>query len=452
MKRRSVFGSHVLVALVVCFHLPISPVCGQSSQASKPNVVLIITDDLGWADLGSYGSPDIDTPNIDALAADGVRLTDFYANGVFCSPTRAGLISGSYQQRYGVERPYSNAGREGNAGLVATGHSLPQLLRDGGYVTGLVGKWHLGYVPEKSPAAHGFDYFFGMKSGYHDYYTHLSRDGILDLWENDQPIERRGYTTDLITEYAVGFIERNAEGPFFVDVAYNAPHWPYQVPDEPSVSRNSAAHLMPSDSATSTRADYRRMVERLDRGVGEIVGALDRLGLTENTIVIFTNDNGGEWLSNSSPLFSRKWTVWEGGIRVPAIIRWPGRIPAASVSDQVGITMDLSMSVLAAAGVDIPAGARYDGMNLFPILSGDRPQVERTLYWRTAYGGLTQKAVRRGDMKLVIDGPHQFVFNLRTDPSERNDLAAIRQADARELYQAILAWEREIEATAVPDH
>lgn len=447
VPRRSRINYFAVLALVVIVtFVPSSQ--ARSFPQEKPNVVLIITDDLGWADIGVYGASDIDTPNIDGLASDGVRLTDFYANGVLCSPTRAGLISGRYQQRYGVERPYGNAGTVGDAGLVATGNSLPQLLKNAGYVTGLVGKWHLGYIPEKSPDAHGFDYFFGLKSGYHDYYTHRSRDGELDLWENDKPIELEGYTTDLITERAITFIERNAEESFFIDVAFNAPHWPYQIPDSPSISRDRARHLMPSDSATSTRSDYVKMVERIDLGVGKILATLGRLGLENNTIVIFTNDNGGEWLSDNSPLFHRKWTVWEGGIRVPAIIRWPGRIPSGKVSDQVGITMDLTASILAVTGTSVPHNAGLEGMNLFPILQGHSPEVERTLFWRTNFGGITQKAVRSGDWKLVVDGPHIFLFNVRTDIGERNDLVGKRQELARELRLKLLEWEKDVEAEA----
>ena len=320
-------------------------------------------------------------------------------------------------------------------------------MKNNGYATALVGKWHLGYKSEFSPNAHGFDYFFGLKAGYHDYYTHHGSDGRSDLWENDRPVDVQGYTTDLITSRALRFIEQNATRPFFIDVAYNAPHWPYQVPDHPSIARDSSRHLMPYDSATSTRADYVAMVERVDRGVGEIVRTLTRLGIANNTIVIFTNDNGGEWLSNNGPLFNRKWTVWEGGIRVPAIVRWPGRIPAGKVSDQVGITMDLTASILAASGATVPDSAKLDGMNLFPILEGRAAEVERTLFWRTAVGGRTQKAVRRGNWKLVVDGnTHTFLYDIRADIGERSDLARQRPDIVRSLRLQLTAWEREIEA------
>jgi arylsulfatase A-like enzyme len=437
-------GAAAVLALTSASRAP-----AQTAAAPPPNIVLIITDDMGWADLGSYGAVDVRTPNLDRLASEGIRLTDFYANGVLCSPTRAGLISGRYQQRYGVEAALGSAGTPGaDEGLAARGHSLPELLRRSGYTTGLIGKWPLGYLPEMSPAAHGFDHFFGMKSGYHDYYTHKGRDGKPDLWEDGRLVDVPGYTTDLITERAVRFIERSAGRPFFVDVAYNAPHWPYQVPDRPSVSFDNARHLMPGDSMVSTRADYVAMVERVDRGVGELLRTLERTGLARNTIVIFTNDNGGEWLANGGPLFHRKWTVWEGGIRVPTIVRWPGRIPAGRVSGQVGITMDLTASILAVAGATVPAAARLEGMNLFPILEGRASDVERTLFWRTSVGGQRQKAVRHGDWKLVVDGTHYLMFDLATDQGERHDLAGRRPEVARTLRGLLADWERDIDAEA----
>jgi arylsulfatase A-like enzyme len=423
----------------------------QVTNAQRPNVVLIITDDVGYGDFGSYGAPDIRTPNIDGLARDGVRLTDFYANGATCSPTRTGLISGRYQQRFAIENPLG-AQREVDweRGLPAVGTSLPQLLKNTGYVTGLVGKWHLGWKSEFSPGAHGFDYFFGFKSGFIDYYQHTAGgDSPLkaDLFENDHPVEVPGYMTDLITERSVQFIEQNARQPFFLDVAYNAAHWPYQPPDHPSVARDNARHLGPFDNPTSTRTDYVAMLERADQGVGRILGTLDRLGLRQNTIVIFTNDNGGEWLSRNTPLFHHKGTVWEGGIRVPAIVRWPGRISPGGVSGQVGITMDLTASILAATGTPIPPEARLDGINLFPVLEGRVPEIERTLFWRIA-GARPQQAVRMGDWKLLYDGGRAMLFNVRTDLGERNDLMGERSDVARRLAPLVAAWQKDVDGEA----
>lgn len=418
----------------------------QAGNAQRPNVVLIITDDVGYGDFGSYGAPDIKTPHIDGLARDGVRLTDFYANGATCTPTRTGLISGRYQQRFALERPLGgSADRE--LGLPVTGWSLPQLLKGNGYATALIGKWHLGWRTEFSPSAHGFDYFFGFKSGYTDYYQHTAGDGQPDLFENDRPVEIPGYMTDLITERSMRFIEQNAQRPFFIDVAYNAAHWPYQPPDKPSKARDNARHLGPFDDSTSTRAEYVAMLERADQGVGQILRVLDNLGLRQNTIVILTNDNGGEWLSRNTPLFHHKGTVWEGGIRVPAIIRWPGRVPAGSVSDQVGITMDLTASILAATGTRVPAEARLEGINLLPVLEGRVPEIERTLFWRVI-GASPQRAVRSGDWKLLFDGARPMLFNVRTDLGERNDMIGQRSDIARRLQPLLAAWQKEVDDEA----
>jgi arylsulfatase A-like enzyme len=354
------------------------------------------------------------------------------------------LIAGRYQQRYRIE---TALGGEGSRGLPATGRSLPQLLKDNGYATALIGKWHLGGTPEVGPNAHGFDYFFGFLAGFVDYYTH-GRGEQHDLWLDDAKVRREGYLTDLITEESVRFIERNAERPFFIDVAYNAPHWPYQPPDRPSVSPDNARHLLPHDQDSGRRADYVAMVERVDRGVGRILETLERLSLGNDTIVIFTNDNGGEWLASNRPLFHRKLTVWEGGIRVPALIRWPGRIPAGRVSDQVGITMDLTASILAATRTPVPGDAHLEGIDLFPILEGRAGEVERTLFWRTAAFDLRQRAVRSGDWKLLVDGTHVMLFDLRRDIGERNDLASVRQDVARRLHPLLADWERDVDAEA----
>jgi len=417
-----------------------------AQQSSKPNVVLIITDDVGYGDFGAYGSPDIKTPNIDRLAREGVKLTDFYANGSNCSPTRAGLITGRYQQRFAIERPLSHETSADSAlGLQATGRSLPRLLANSGYATALIGKWHLGYKPEFSPLAHGFQYFFGFKAGYTDYYQHVDNAGLPDLWENDKPVTVTGYMTDLITERSIQFMAKNRDKPFFIDVAYNAAHWPYQRPDSPSVAIDHGRHLTPFDDPTSGRAAYKLILERADRGVGAIMRALDSLGLASNTLVIFTNDNGGEWLSRNYPLFHNKSSLWEGGIRVPAILRWPGRLPANKVSGQVAMTMDLTASILAETGSAIPANASLEGVDIIPILAGKQAQVERTLFWRVS-GARSQQAVRSGDWKLLIDQDRPFLFNVRTDLGERDNQIAQHPEIARRLRPLLVKWGADVDA------
>lgn len=426
---------------------------GTPPPATRPNIVLIVTDDMGYGDLSSYGAPDIRTPSIDGLARQGVRLTDFYANGVMCSPTRAALMTGRYQQRLAFEYVVT----EGSPmGLRASGRTLPRWLRDAGYATGLVGKWHLGTAPDMVPMAHGFDFFYGFLGSHEDYYHHNRGPSQPDLWEGDRRITEDGYLTDLFTERSVRFIEQHSAAgrPFFLEVAYNAPHWPFQRPDRPSPPPGTGALQLPDGSGTATRADYVSMVESLDRGVGRILAAVDRARIADDTLVIFTNDNGGEWLSRNAPLFNRKWTVWEGGIRVPAIFRWPGHLPRGRVSPQVGVTMDLTATILAAAGISPGADARLEGIDLLPLLAGRTPAVSRTLYWRTNVGSRTMRAIRSGDWKLVVDSNHQFVFNLRDDMAERHDLTSARPDVAGRLRPQLARWEQDVDGEAertVPD-
>jgi arylsulfatase A-like enzyme len=441
----------------------------------RPNVVLIIMDDVGYGDYGSYGAPDIKTPNVDSLARQGTKFTDFYA-APSCSPTRAALISGRYQQRYRIEVPLGTPPRAGGAaargapaatgpaaagrgaaaaagpapasqGLVATGRSLPQLLKNNGYRTALIGKWHLGYSKETSPGAHGFEYFFGLKSGLIDYYQHTDQSGNHDLYENDEPAHVAGYSTDLFTDRTIAFIEKNAGSPFFVELAYNAAHWPFQVPDMPSVAPGNARFVQPQEQA-STRADYVKILERADQGVGRILAALEKRGLTRNTLVIFTNDNGGEWLSRNAPLFHKKQTVWEGGIRVPLLMKWPGHIPANRTTSQVGIVMDLTATIAAATGSPVPPDARLEGINLLPLVQAGAKPVERTLFFRYTLQTRRQRAVRQGGWKLMIDGPNNMLFDLAADPGERNDLAAARQDIVAKLFPLLGAWESDVDAEA----
>lgn len=444
-----------LLTIALFVASPFSSVAAQSDarDGTKPNVVLILMDDLGYGDIGSYGVKDARTPNLDGLAREGVRLTDAYANGANCSPTRAGLISGQYQQRYGIEWPLGAIPDDSARGLPATGATLPALLKKNGYATGLIGKWHLGFKQEFGPNAHGFDEFFGFLSGAVGYYSHQRGDGTSDLYENTKPVEVPGYLTDEITRRAVGFVDRHSADPFFLEVAYNAVHWPFDVPDLPASSHDDVPlpaavgdrrlYQGPAAGRPATRGDYVRMLERADKGVGEILAVLERRGLTRNTVVIFTNDNGGEWLSSNAPLRNRKSTLWEGGIRVPLIIRWPGHLPANKTSAQVAITMDLTASILAATNTSIPATYKLDGINLLPSLSGGSAIVDRELFWRIKRPR-DQRAVRSGRWKLVQDGIDFYLFDLSVDPGEHNDLTAAHPEMVRKLNAALDQWEKGI--------
>ena len=422
------------------------------AASDKPNVVMILMDDMGYGDIGSYGVRDASTPNLDRLARQGVRLTDAYANGSTCSPTRAGFVSGQYQQRHRIEWPLGSVPGDSARGLVATGATLPALLKKNGYTTGLIGKWHLGFTEEMGPNAHGFDEFFGFRSGAVDYYTHRRGDGRADLYENTNPVESSRYLTDEITARAIDFVTRHASEPFFLEVAFNAVHWPFEPPDIPVSERRrtkSANDLSlydgPDDEKPVTRRDYVRILERADEGVGQILAELERQGLSRNTLVIFTNDNGGEWLSRNAPLKERKNTLWEGGIRVPMILRWPGVLPANRVSNQVAITMDLTATILKATGTSVPETHKIEGIDLAPILSGRAPVVSRELFWRRPRPSL-QRAVRSGNWKLFWEGLHFYLFDLAKDPAETNDLTAAHADVVRKLRMAIEAWEKDVDA------
>jgi arylsulfatase A-like enzyme len=412
-----------------------SPARAGEVAPKRPNVVLILTDDMGWADLGCYGARDIRTPNIDRLAKEGVRLTDFYSNGPVCTPTRAALMTGRWQQRVGLEWAIPPGVKK--PGLPASETSLARMLKDAGYKTGLCGKWHLGYRKEFAPNAHGFDSFYGLLSGNVDHYAHRENNGELDWYENTKPLEVKGYSTDLITERAVDFIDKNARSPFFLYLAYNAAHWPFQPPGRPDVRKKE-------NWLAGTRKDYAAMVERVDWGVGKVLGALEKHHLTKDTLVIFTNDNGGERLSDNGPFFHRKGTLWEGGIRVFCLIRWPGgKVPAGKVSKQPAITMDLTATILAACRVKPPAGRKLDGVDLLPLLGRDRV-TERTFFWRILRGDRLQKAVRQGDWKYVRDGGWVLLFNLADDPGERRDLYRKYPEKTNALRKALVAWEKEM--------
>jgi arylsulfatase A-like enzyme len=401
-------------------------------------------DDLGYGDFGSYGAPDLKTPAVDRLAADGIRFTDFYANAPVCTPTRTGLMTGRYQQRYGLERPLG-AETHLEAGLRPTGRTLPQLLKNAGYATGLMGKWHLGWRPDFHPNRHGFDEFWGYLSGYIDWWTHVRSDGRADLWRNEQPVSYRGFFDDGVTEEAVRFVGAHAAGPFFLEVSFGSPHWPFLSPAAPPAVpiAPGAMFQQPSGPNPPTRRDYGAIVEHADANIAKILAAIDRAGVAANTLVIVTSDNGGEWLSRNAPFFNRKDSVWEGGIRVPAIVRWPAGMPSGRTTTQVAITMDLTRTILGAAGAEVPSD--LEGIDLMPVLRGAQPPLDRTLFWRVSTARLQQRAVRSGAFKFVLDDVKQMLFDLRADPGERQDLAGMRPDLVRSLREKLLAWEKDVD-------
>jgi arylsulfatase A-like enzyme len=425
-----------------------------SAEAKPPNVIIIFMDDLGYGDVGSYGAKDISTPNIDRLARQGVRLTDCYAAAPLCTPTRAAFMTGRYQHRVGIENVFTP--RDVDKGLSPAEPTLPRLLKNAGYTTGLVGKWHLGFKPEFGPNRHGFDEFYGFLSGAHDYYSHVNEAGKQDLYENERPVTLTGYITDEIARRAVSFIDRHAAERFFLDVAFSATHWPFQPPDMSAPPAIPAGDDFVEEwAAGGTRADYVRMLESADRAIGAILAALDRHQLRDSTLVIFTSDNGGEWLSRMGPLSQRKGSLSEGGIRVPCIFRWPARLPAGKTSAQTAITMDLTATILVAAGAS--SNQPLDGIDLVPILARKQKPLERNLYWRSAWPNSPEKALRSGKWKWISTSPRMLfpgqLFDLSIDPGERNDLA-IEHSDLLKKFKAMyVQWEKEVvpRATATGD-
>jgi arylsulfatase A len=434
-------GPPTLLAALVGACLPV--LAGSSfaaaPAAARPNIVLIVVDDLGYGDLGCYGSNVHKTPHLDRLAAEGMRFTDFHANGAVCSPTRAALMTGQYQQRSGIE---SAIGFTLDEGLPLDETTIAELLAPAGYRCGVFGKWHLGHVTRFGPNDQGFHESV-CSNNTPDYHSHISREGQLD-WYQDQRLHREsGYLTDLVTQHAVRFIRDNRERPFFAFVSHIAVHFPFQGPRDPA-HRTAGRKWHDEKYGPLPRGQYRRaykdMLEAVDASVGEVVRTLGELGLRERTLIFVTSDNGAyAWVGSNGTFRGEKGNLYEGGHRVPAIASWPGRIPRGVVTDATTMTMDLAPTFLAAAGLAKP-DAQFDGVDLGGVLFRGEPLPGRTLFWRTE----TEKAVRRGPWKLVLARERTELFDLAADPGEMRDLAAAQPAVARELREQLAHWERDV--------
>jgi arylsulfatase A-like enzyme len=409
-----------------------------------PNVVFIVADDLGYADLGCYGGRPAAfgavSPVIDRLAAEGFRLTQGYANSPVCSPTRFALMTGRYQYRLrgAAEEPINSRSRgSATLGLPPEHPTLPSLLRDAGYRTALVGKWHLGYPPHFSPLRSGYEHFYGPMSGGVDYFSHCGTNGAHDLFEGDEEKHDSGYLTDLITARAVDWIDGVAAGPapFFLSLHYTAPHWPWETRDDAAKStevRDNLFHLHGGDIHT-----YRRMIQHMDEGIGRVMAALERHGVADDTLVIFTSDNGGERFSDNWPLVGGKMDLTEGGIRVPWVAHWPRAVAAGRISTQHCLTMDWTATVLDAAGVQPAASHPLDGVSLMPLLQGG-PEFARPMHWRMNHRG--QRAARSGRWKyLQVDG-HEYLFDIDADERERANHAPREPARLAAMREDWLGW------------
>ena len=404
-----------------------------------PNIIFFLADDLGYADVSCYGRPDLSTPNIDSIAARGLRFLQAYANSAVCTATRTALITGRYQYRLrlGLEEPLVG---NNDVGLPPEHPTIPSLLKKAGYSSTLVGKWHLGVLPKFDPLKSGYDHFYGFRGGALDYFSHASSSGREDFWDDDVALHQSGYLTDLLGSRAVEVVNNYAKSgqPFMVSLHFNAPHWPWEGPGDEAESnrlRQKARGLADFDGGS--QKTYQRMIEDMDLQIGRVLRALHANGLTENTIVIFTSDNGGERFADTWPFTGKKTELLEGGLRIPAVISWPARIPQGKTIDQVAISMDWLPTLLAAAGAAPDPAYPTDGMNLLPMLTQNAAPVSRKLFWR--YKANAQRAARDGDYKFLKMLDNTFLFNVVEDPLERANLKDrhndVYQRLVREWYE-----------------
>ncbi|HET6879219.1 MAG TPA: sulfatase-like hydrolase/transferase [Pirellulales bacterium] len=415
-----------------------------AQAADRPNVLVILADDLGRGDYSAFGTKDIRTPHIDRLFREGMACDNFFASSCVCSPTRAALLSGCYPDRVGVPGVIRDVPEDSWGYLAGDATLLPKLLKPAGYHTAIVGKWHLGYDEPNRPNDRGFDFFHGFLGDMmDDYYTHL-RHGHNFMRHNDETISPAGHATDLFSDWACHYLAERAEAkdkqPFFLYLAYNAPHGPIQPPEEWLEKLRRREPGM-----SEKRARLVALIEHLDHGIGRVLDKLDETGLADDTLVMFTSDNGGVVSdeANNGPWRSGKTHMYEGGLRVPFVARWPGRISPGTHTDQLALSMDIFPTVLAAAGVGLPEG--IDGASFLPQLLGEQAtSAGREVYFVRREGGLaycgkTIEALRRGDWKLVLDSPFAplELYNLAADPREATNLAGKERQKLQELSAAL---------------
>jgi arylsulfatase A-like enzyme len=451
LRHRIATLANLAFAAFIAQQIDTQPVSAELS--GRPNFVIIMADDMGYGDIGCFGNERIKTPHLDRLAANGMKLTDFHSSGAVCSPTRAGLLTGRYQQRAGIPTViFADPKRSTHPhGMQDREHTFAELLTDAGYRTAIFGKWHLGYYKKYNPVRHGFGQFRGYISGNVDFISHIDQAGRLDWWHDDQLADEAGYTTHLITRHSVAFIEANGDKPFCLYVPYEPPHYPYQGPNDKPV-RSVGKPRGPSETKQSRddiQRAYKEMVEAMDGGIGEIIAALKKRGIEQNTLVMFFSDNGATRQGSNGPLRGHKGQVWEGGHRVPFIAHWPGKIKTGRVSNDLAITLDVMPTILAAANIDSPTDRKFDGVNLLPLLTEGKPLGRRQLFW----GHGKSRAMRDGHWKLVMDAPGQKqpgLFNLADGLAEQGDLAQQEPVRLKKMLAAVKAWEQDVASDASP--
>jgi len=415
----------ILILLMALWLVPLASLHAADEAKQKPNIVIILADDLGYGDVACYGSA-IPTPNIDRLAREGTRFTDFHSNGAVCSPTRCALMTGRYQQRAGIIGL-----ARGDHGMSPDEFTIAEAMKSAGYATGMFGKWHLGETTEYNPVKQGFNEYKGLLGGRIDYFTHQAagKPHRLDWWNGVDSLEEKGYSTTRIADHSIDFIRRSKSKPFFLYVAFNAPHTPLQSPEATDGKDPEA---------------YRKVVEWMDKETGRILAALQEAGLADTTFVFFFSDNGGHEVQGCSnkPLRGFKGSFWEGGHREPAIARWPGHVPAGKVTDQTAMSMDLMPTIMELAGVSLPAERMLDGISLVSLLLHEQPLPPRKLFW--AQG--KDWAMRDGQWKLLGDQGAVYLFDLRQDLGEQHDLSAQFPERVKNMRAEFQAWAADVES------
>lgn len=467
MRLQHIFRTFGFLFLQLIF---LTILCSRSHATEQPNLIVIMTDDMGYGDAGCYGGTLYPTPHINRLAKEGMRFTDFHSSGAVCSPTRAGLLTGRYQQRAGVDGViYAALNRNRHHGLQHQELTFAEILKGAGYNTAMFGKWHLGYEEQYNPIYQGFDRYVGYVSGNVDFHSHIDGAGVFDWWHQNKHNREKGYTTHLITQHAIDFIRRNKKGPFCLYIAHEAPHDPYQGPNDPPV-REAGKNGLLYDHREPNHAlrAYREMMTEMDKGVGQIIDTLEELGLEKNTFIMFFSDNGATGPGSCGSLYGMKGTLWEGGHRVPGIAWWPGKIKGSTVTDQLAYTIDVMPTLLELAGATTQSNHPLDGESLAPVLFQNETIKNRKLFWK--YGKAL--SMRDGDWKLVVNGgkPNRnserfpninwsrpndgrdtvALFNLQNDRDETRNVAERYPMRVKAMQKALETWQHDVTSHATP--